>query len=315
MAGTPPSIVTMTTSRQQLVSLEHTPYYHCVSRCVRRAYLCGHDATSGRDFSHRRNWIEARLGELASVFAIDLLAYAVMSNHYHLVIRLNPSLLSDATDEEIVERWRRIFSVPDSFTQDDVERWRERLSSLSWYMRCINEPLARWANREDDCSGRFWEGRFRSQALLDESALVKCMAYVELNPVRAGVADTPESSKHTSFHARAKRRDKHLAPFQDQVNQPADGVSVIPLRSREYLALVDWSGRQLRPGKRGRIAADVPPILDRLGADPTGWTWEMRNYGRWYYRAVGSLAALDRYCRHLGQRWLKGHRNLTAAAG
>lgn len=296
----------MTTSRSQLISLEQTPYYHCVSRCVRKAYLCGRESASGRDFSHRRAWLEARLVELAPVFAIDLLAYAIMSNHYHVVVRLNPTKLSTATDAEIITRWRKVFRVPDGYTRVDVERWRERLSSLSWYMRCINEPLARLANREDGCTGRFWEGRFRSQALLDEAALVRCMAYVDLNPVRAGVTDSPESSEHTSVHARITGRDGHLLPFRDHAPLPSQAMSRLPLKSSEYLELVDWSGRQLRPGKRGRIPPHAAPILDRLDMGPERWVWEMRNYGRWYYRAVGSLAALDRYCRHLGQQWLKG---------
>ena len=295
----------MTIARRQQVSLEHTPYYHCTTRCVRRAFLCGYDAASGRNFDHRKQWLEDRIAALSAIFAIDLLAYAVMSNHYHVVLGVDADRARHWSDEEVRQRWRKLFSVPAEVSPEWLAERRERLYSLSWYMRCINEPLARRANREDGCTGRFWEGRFSCQALLDEAALVKCMAYVDLNPIRAGIARTPESSLHTSIRARIRNRDAHLLPCAEAAGRRWPGI---PLRKHEYLALVDWTGRRLRTGKRGRIPQNLPPILARAGLECDPWLAEMRHYGRWYYRAVGSVQALERYCRHLGQRWLKCNR-------
>ncbi len=99
--------------RKRLVSLSDTPYYHCISRCVRRAFLCGVDPNSGFDFSHRRGWIVERLKELAGVFAIDLCAYAVMSNHYHVVIRVDREQAQAWPDTEVAERWLQLFTGPD----------------------------------------------------------------------------------------------------------------------------------------------------------------------------------------------------------
>jgi REP element-mobilizing transposase RayT len=294
----------MTVPRSQQVSLEHTPYYQCVSRCVRRAFLCGKDHYSGRNFEHRRQWIEDRLLKLSTIFAIDVLAYAIMSNHYHVVIRLNPDESLCWSNEEVVDRWKKIYTVPEEdIPESSIATWRARLSCISWFMRCINEPLARRANREDDCKGRFWEGRFKSQALLDESALLKCMAYVDLNPIRAGIARTPETSAHTSIKARIEGKDSHLLPFASIGDT---GRSSIPMSRQDYLALVDWTGRAIRHGKRGHIPKGEPPILVRLGLSPDHWVREVQCYGRWYYRAVGSLHSLQRYCDHLGQHWLKG---------
>ena len=300
----------MTIARKQQISLDHTPYYHCTTRCVRGAFLCGEDDRSGRNFDHRKQWLEDRLALLSTVFAIDLLAYAIMSNHYHVVVRLHSAGTAGWSDEEVVERWGRVFSVPDHVTKELIDIWRQRLCDLSWYMRCLNESLARAANREDSCSGRFWEGRFHCQALLDEAALLKCMAYVDLNPIRADIATTPETSAHTSIKARIERRDGHLLQFADARNAVQHSI---PIRKHEYLQLVDWSGRQIRHRKRGRIPGDLPSILERLDLSGKAWTDEMHHYGRWYYRAVGSLNKLQDYCQHLGQQWLKGQSRTAAA--
>jgi putative transposase len=289
--------------RRQLVSLDATRYYHCTSRCVRRAFLCGNDRFTGKSFEHRRQWLEDRLIFLADVFAIDLMAYAIMSNHYHVVVELKPEQASALSDDEVIERWGNLYKVPDSTSVATIAIWRERLADLSWFMRCINEPLARRANREDRCKGRFWEGRFKSQALLDYTALLTCMAYVDLNPIRAKMAKTPETSRHTSINARIESKSDHLVPFRDGNNA---NESTVPISFHDYLLLVDWTGRQLRRGKRGRILSREPPILSRLGIEPERWVDEMRYYGRWYYRAVGSVQALATLCEHLGQRWLKG---------
>jgi len=203
--------------RHAQVSTQTTPYYHCVSRCVRRAFLCGWDRLTGNSYEHRKQWVVDRL-KLGEVFCVDVCAYAVMANHHHVVLRLNPEQAAALGDDAVLERWRRLFGLPvlveryrQGLSASDVEAeaareriatYRERLSDLSWFMRCLNEPIARWANAEDGVTGRFWEGRFKSQALLDEAAVLTCMSYVNLNSVRAAVADTPEDSEHTSIQAR-----------------------------------------------------------------------------------------------------------------
>ena len=299
----------LTVPREQQISLDLTPYYHCTTRCVRRAFLCGADRYTGKNFDHRKRWLEARLVLLSSVFAIDLAAYAIMSNHYHVVLRINAALAKSWPDETVIDRWQRLFSVPTAPTLKQIELWRSRLSSISWYMRCLNEPLARISNREDGCKGRFWEGRFRCQALLDEEALLKCMVYVDLNPIRACSATSPETSYHTSIRARIERNDAHLIPMR---KPQAKNVPTLPVRHHDYLELVDWTGRHLNPKKRGRVSSTLPPILIRLNTTHKTWLKEMTHYGRWYYRAVGTLANMERYCQHLGQQWLKGQSKIAA---
>ncbi len=186
----------MTTARNTQISLSDTAWYHCVNRCVRRAYLCGEDHHSGASYEHRRGWIRDRILELADVFAIDVAGYAVMSNHYHVILHVDTVRAEGWSEEEVLVRWCRLFRggllVQRYLSEERSEmdaaevlrvmeyaaEWRGRLIDISWYMRTLNEYIAREANREDGVKGRFWEGRFKSQALLDEQALLTALAYV-----------------------------------------------------------------------------------------------------------------------------------------
>jgi hypothetical protein len=162
--------------RGQIVSADEIGVYHCIARCVRRAFLCGVDKIADRNFEHRKGWICDRMEELAAIFAIDICGYAVMSNHLHLVLRARPDLVQNWSDEEIALRWKSLFPERDPATgkpaepsecdlnmilsnPERVAELRLRLGSLSWFMRCLSEPIARRANREDNCTGRFWKGR------------------------------------------------------------------------------------------------------------------------------------------------------------
>lgn len=136
-------------------------------------------------------------------------------------------------------------------------------------MRIVNESIARQANKEDQCTGRFWEGRFKSQALLDDQALLSCMAYVDLNPIRTGIATIPEQSDHTSIKKRIYDTSNHtdLEGFVGS-NQASIGI---PYRLKDYIELVDWTGRIIKNDKRGHIDHSLPKILDRLSLNAKNW--------------------------------------------
>ena len=201
-------------ARGEYLDPQEVQVVHAVQRCVRRAFLCGDDPFSGQCYEHRRHWIRARIEFLASVFGIDCLTYTVLSNHLHIVLRNRPDIVMNWSDEEIGKRWLRLFpkrrnkdgspkrptaAELQMITSDAkrIEELRRRLSDISWWMRCTAENIARQANREDQCTGRFWEGRFKAQLLLDEASLLACAAYVDLNPVRAALARAPEESEFT----------------------------------------------------------------------------------------------------------------------
>ncbi|MDO6692717.1 transposase [Aliiglaciecola sp. 3_MG-2023] len=317
----------MPLARKRQICLTDTPYYHCVSRCVRRAYLCGKDNITGKSFEHRRQWVEDRLLFLSTVFAIDVCAYAIMSNHSHVVLHVNVNDANQWTDKQVCARWHKLhkgtlltqqflssettsFSAPElDSLQATLSIYRQRLMDISWFMRELNEPIARKANHEDQCTGHFWEGRFKSQALLDEHAIAACMVYVDLNPIRAKLATTPETSKHTSVRRRIidlkhGKQTSTLMPFVSNV-LPRQ-TTVIPFNLIDYLKLVDLSGRSLHPTKSGAINMNQSPILQRLGFDEQTWNTLFSSFEETFSVAAGQNDTLKSYKRR------RRHKRLVA---
>lgn len=204
----------MTCARSEIVDPNEVGYYHCVSRCVRRAFLCGYDRYLGKCFEHRKSWIRARLKLLCEVFAIECISFAVMTNHLHVLLRTRPDTVPQWSDEEVAKRWCKLFPARPEALEEKIKRimsdpalvqlYRARLSDLSWFNRCLKENIARRANAEDECTGRFWQGRFKCQVIESPAALLSCSVYMDLNPIRAGMAKTPEASDYTSVQVRIR---------------------------------------------------------------------------------------------------------------
>ena len=311
--------------RSSQISLSDTPYYHCVSRCVRQAFLCGTDSFSGHSYEHRRDWVAQRLLFLSSVFSIDICAYAVMSNHVHVVLHVDTKQVMDWTDKDIVQRWHLLhkgtlltqmfaaggtLSKGQKLTLDDtISEYRRRLHDISWLMRNLNEYIARQANKEDECKGRFWEGRFKSQALLDDAALLSCMAYVDLNPIRTKIANTPDTSEHTSIQQRLETI-KHpatknsLLPFVG--NSKQDMPKGIPFSLKDYCELVDITGRVIRSDKAGHINHQQQPILQKLGLSDEQWLTLTTEFEKHFFYAAGAEKLMNQFKTHTGHQRIRG---------
>ena len=261
--------------------------FHAVQRTIRRAWLCGHDPLTGKSFEHRRTWIQNRLQELAASFGIDCLSFAVMVNHVHVILRNRPDVVATWTDEDVARRWWQLFPLrknrdksPAIPTESELKLFmsparnkqlRTRLSDISWWMRALAEPIARRSNAEDKCTGRFWEGRFKCQKLADETAILACSAYVDLNPVRAGVVDAPEKSQYTSVYerveadkavrkerAKAKLRKKRVGRSRTVASNPNQASYV---RRDDWLTPLTLDERSVAykgamPSKTGKRASD-----------------------------------------------------------
>lgn len=298
---------------------------------------------------------------LAAVFAIDVCAYAVMSNHFHVVLKVDVERLSFWSDDEVLQRWRQLYRgdilvnryisgrsltrVELATVQETITDWRDRLQDISWFMRCLSESIARQANSEDGVKGHFWAGRFKSQALLDEQAVLSCMMFVDLNPIRAGLAKTAKTSKNTSIYERiqamsvpadgTKKRGRpaknssteranknnnqkseavgstsvEMAPlcrFLDQVDS-CDHNRAIPFAYSDYLALLNWTGRTIRSNKFCSIPAQIQAILNRLDiANGNHWVNSVCQFNNRYACYAGSTDRLRQVSQQMGLRWVKG---------
>ena len=331
----------MTRARSEIVDPTITPYYHCISRCVRRAYLCGFDQLTQKNFDHRKVWIVNRLALLSHTFAIEVCAYAILSNHMHCLVRINLQQAHAWTENEVIVRWSKLYSIPSLVQQyqkgecneaeacqarSTIETWRERLANLSWFMRCLNEYIARLANQEDECTGKFWEARFKSQALLDEAAVLTCMSYIDLNPIRAGLTEQLETSDFTSIQQRLNdhtSQNKHIAPSSSRIRlmplvelDQDHHSSPLGFTARDYFELVDWTGRSIREDKVGKIVQETPPILERFSLAPREFVSHMADKHETQFIespiALGMLKKLKQFTQRLGTKFIRGQRTVSA---
>ena len=330
-------------NRSEIIATDEVQVFHLVNRCVRRTFLCGNDPQTGRDYSHRKLWIRRRLEQLAAIFGMDILGYGVMSNHLHVVVRTRPDLVRKWTDQQVALRWWTLFPQRKNADgsaakptkqelyailkdQSALKERRLRLSDISWFMRCLAEPVARRGNREDDVTGRFWEGRFKAHPVLDEPALAACMAYVDLNPIRAGIAKTPESSEFTSICDRihdqrkaAQKRSKQAAAIQTEHGERAGWLAPVPLQPthktsrqkptvrragnkgclpmslEQYKRLLEWTGKQLRKLQTDEIPSEAAAILKRLQINPESWLPMVQRFRKHFRFAAGLPQSQQRF--------------------
>ena len=333
--------------------------YHCFNRIVRRSFLCGFDPHTGKDFSHRRDWLHGRLKHLAQYFAIDVLAYAILSNHYHLVLRNRPDQVDAMDDRQVVTAWWMI--CPRRQKQDDrtagppseaeiqrelelpgrVAELRSRLSDPSWLIRQLAQYMGIRCNAEDEIRGHFWESRFGMTRLLDEAAVLACLAYVDLNPLRAHLTDRLEAYSHVSIGERLRSLEdgaidssSWLAPIALSGETSDEPVTVVhrlgreelaevleaqsrqalgclPIGLSEYAELLRWlAGRERCTGGGGASSEKQlrggSRILSQLGLDPREFTNLVQHFGERFFTAAGSSKSLRREALRRGKRRLNG---------
>ena len=330
-------------AREEVFSPDEIACVHVMNRAVRQCYLMGDDPISGKNFDHRKVWMEQKLELHAANFGIDLLGDSILSNHFHLVLRSRPDVVATWDDTEVARRWWNLCPKrkhkdgtakdPTEFDLNSIRKdpdvlkeIRSRLSDISWWMRLLCQHVGQRANRETGETGKFWESRFKAVRLLDESAILACVAYVDLNPIRACLAETIESSDFTSaqkrleallletvaiepaaiadhsaeFRAEILRRpDRSLAPVQ--IEERTDELGPCPSKSgfrcsekgflnmtaAEYLELLDWTARQLAPGKPGSTPEGIPPLLERVHLKPKSWLGLVTNFGKLFHNVAG----------------------------
>ena len=232
---------------------------------------------------------------------------------------MHPATANAWSNEEVAHRWVRLYPASSlEFcaqkaaaivkNSELVATYRNRLADVSWLMKSLSEPIARRANAEDKVTGRFWEGRFKCQLLVSEKSILAAMTYVDLNPVRADIAKGVSTSSYTSVKMRHHQIRKNAACASQHL-APLAGIkscNVPPMTEAEYIDLVDFTGREMHPGKRGVIKIDEPKALLRLGFDKNHWTMKVKGVGSGYWRVVGSLEELIEKAKEIKQRTLFG---------
>lgn len=319
----------MPIARRNLVDSETPGFYHCTNRCVRRTFLCGIDEETGKDYTYRKDWLEKRMLELCNIFAVDIYAYAVMDNHYHIVLYVEPLAPLNWSDEEVAERWLKAYpsrlDEPQYATQRELKKqaimadkaklktYRKRLGNLSWFMARLNEPLAKRSNREEFCTGAFWEGRYTSQALLDEAAVLSCMCYVDLNPVRAKITQKLEESNHTGI----KKRIEQVKADKSNEAQPNLSKSIDALSGQlnsqrmtisigDYFELVEWTGKSIIYDNKASIPPNIQSILSSLNLQQGHWLKQIKDFNQHYCRVVGPVKLIQEKAKAMALTYLRG---------
>ncbi len=343
-------------ARVELFAPEEIATVHVISRVVRRCFLFGDDPVSSKNFDHRKVWIENRLRFLAASFGIDLLGFSILSNHFHLVLRSRPDVVATWSDSEVARRWftlcpprKKKDGSPEEPSESELNlirnnpvrlaNTRTRLSDIGWWMRLLCQHIAVRANREDGEVGKFFQSRYRAILLCDDEALLACSVYVDLNPIRAKLAETIETSDFTSAQRRIEALtesanqdvstenvsagsapDGFLSPLsidelRDDIgaNPSATGLrcsdkGFLSIGTVDYLKLLDWTARQVVPGKRGSTPESVPGILERLSLDPKTWLVLVTRFGKLFNNVAGRPRVIDSVRSRLQHRRFHLHR-------
>ena len=267
--------------------------------------------------------------ELCDIFSVDIYAYAVMDNHYHMVLYLDPLAPQNWSKKEVAERWLSAYSeksVDPKFAKqrelkkqaimadkEKIQLYRERLGCLSWFMSRLNEPLAKQSNQEENCTGSFWEGRYSSQALLDEAAVLSCMAYVDLNPVRAKITEKLEESMNTSIKKRLDEL-KQIEPIdvQTQLDTAISAISnqvsskKLSMSLKSYIELVEWTGKSIVYPNKNTMPANISSCLKQLNLQQNHWLNQLENFEKHYCHVVGPIELIQQKAAQLKKRCMKG---------
>lgn len=214
----------MTKARKYQVDPNVSAHYHVTDRCVQKMFLMGVDPYTQQSYEHRKFWIVERLRYLSKIFIIEIGGYSIMDNHYHLLVKTRPDLLKLLTDEEVLDRWfnlcppkfkpsatpreQKIKNLKALYLKDReyIKEIRVNIGSLSCFMKVLNQNIARRANREMGTTGSFWQSRFHCKMITSAEVATYTQTYIDLNPIRAGIAETPETAKFTSAHDRIEHR-------------------------------------------------------------------------------------------------------------
>jgi len=296
-------------ARVELFAADEVAVVRVMNRVVRRCFLLGDDAVTGKNYDHRKQWIENELQKLAGAMGIDLLGSSILSNHFHLILRSRPDVVALWDDTEVARGWllarpRRknengsaaepIECELNSIRHDPdrLAQIRLRLSDISWWMRLLCQTIAMRANREDGETGR--QGRFEPS---DDRRMAETLSG-NASPAPDRFLTPLELDEHGGEPGQCANRS----------GSRCSDKGFLPIPVAAYLELLDWTARQTVPGKRGSTPSDAPPILERLKVSATTWCELVSNFGRLFSTVAGHPRIVDT------TRSRRGHRRFHITA-
>lgn len=354
----------MRKKRTEIANPDYCNTFHITMRCIRKGYLLGDDlrekhrkrgkhgkqAKLGKRINgialKRQQIVIDRIRALAAAFAVDVIRVSIMGNHLHLELRNRPDLVKLMSDEEVARRYLMIYpgycqatsdargTDPDMPTEEDVQKlaedkkkiaeYRRVLSSISRFMQSLNFYVAKYFNLVDEKCGAFWESRYKLKLLLDDLSILLCAFYIDLNPIRANLHLTIETSEYTSayYQIRAanllrvdpemdlsKLPNAFLTPvtispneqdrLKSSVTTRASDFGFTHMTSEEYLVALDLMGRILSNKHKGAIPDSVPPIFQRLNLNWDSVAKLVQSYEELFGFFVGTKESLDAKAKEL----------------
>jgi hypothetical protein len=284
---------------RKLITLEgEVASYLLTNKCVRGAFLCGEDRASGRNYSHRKKWLEDRIKYVINnCFFIDLLSYSILCNHFHTTVTTRQDIAALAPDEEIIQRWWKLFPRkikgihPEEPPAELKEKWlndkkwiearRARLCSISWFMAQVSEPIARRANKESGEPGRFWQGRFDSRILIGGASILNATTYVDLNPIRAGLCKDLATSEFTSIKSRIEQLqnskeipDDFLNAFTSQFAQLETYSPSLCIDVRDYVEICAYKASEFLGREKGNCGQIFLEAMSKLSLSDDTLNWK-----------------------------------------
>ncbi len=288
-------------TRKSLINPDEVTIAHTVAKTARNLFLLGEDLVTGTQNSHRKDWIVDIMEFQSSLMAIDLFGYSLLSNHIHQILRSRPDAVKQWDDLEVARRWMtlcpkskkrlkvgdKVLHVPIAPKETQIEALaknekkikeiRERLSSISWWMRLLCQKVAQRANFEDGGSmGPFWKGRFHSTIIEDTEHLLGCALYVDLNAVKAGIAQGIDDYQYTSGKIRLDVLRSKQESLQKTEAQKADPIAKVDLSDQASIATLSEDPEDRQASEKASLA--VPKIskgeflsvmkMDKLSHDP-----------------------------------------------
>jgi REP element-mobilizing transposase RayT len=147
----------------------------------------------------------------SDLYLVDILGFCIMGNHFHLLVKIIPEY--KLSDEDIKNRYLGFYGHERLFTDGLIPSLRMKLSNLSEFVREIKVGFARYYNQRHNRRGYFWGDRFKSVIVEKGETLINCLAYIDLNPLRAGIVKRPEEYRWNSlgYHLQTGNKDNFLS--------------------------------------------------------------------------------------------------------